>query len=79
MPGSAAGFDLQFWVSLAFLLLIFIMGLAVGAYFWFVGYKNRDREKRSIDSVLLQIAVPHANEIKIDAMEQLFAALYGVY
>lgn len=78
MPGSVAGFDIQFWVSLAFLLLIFIMGLAVGAYFWFVGYKNRDREKRSIDSVLLQIAVPRANEIKIDAMEQLFAALYSV-
>lgn len=31
-----------------------------------------------MDSVLLQIGVPRGNEIKIDAMEQLFSALYSI-
>src|SRR3990172_13194353 len=48
------------------------------AYLLFNLYKWRGREDRSIESVLLQIAVPKGNEIKIDAMEQLFAALYAI-
>lgn len=41
-------------------------------------YKYRNREERSLDSVLLQVAVARDNEIKIDAMEQLFASLYSI-
>jgi len=48
------------------------------AYLLFNLYKWRGREDRSIESVLLQIAVPKGNEIKIDAMEQLYAALYAI-
>ncbi len=44
----------------------------------FTFFRWRGREERSIDSVLLQVAVPRANEIKIDAMEQLFASLYTI-
>ncbi len=57
-------------------ILVFILFGA--GYVFFSLYKWRGREDRSIDSVLLRISVPKGNEIKIDAMDQLFAALYGV-
>src|SRR3989304_414768 len=37
--------------------------------------KYRQREKASLQFILLQIKVPRGNEIKIDAQEQLFAPL----
>jgi len=48
------------------------------AFIGFILFRHRGREGRSIDSVLLQIAVPRDNEIKIDAMEQVFASLYSI-
>ncbi len=48
----------------------------VAAFVAFLAWlKTKDREGDSIDSVLLQIAVPKNNEIKIDAMEQFFSSL----
>lgn len=44
-------------------------------YFFVLWYRNRDREKESLESTLLQVALPRDNEIKIDAAEQLFASL----
>ncbi|KKQ36372.1 MAG: hypothetical protein US53_C0055G0003 [Candidatus Woesebacteria bacterium GW2011_GWA1_37_7] len=55
--------------------LVFIIGIGV---FLLTLFKGKGREERSIDSVLLQIAVPKNNEIKIDAMEQLFGTLYSI-
>ena len=49
-----------------------MVAVFVGLLAWF---KTKDREGDSIDSVLLQIAVPRNNEIKIDAMEQFFSSL----
>lgn len=70
------------------ILLIIILGLAglavlvlAGIYFGrylMAWYRNRDREKYSLESVVLQITVPRDNEIKIDATEQLFSALYSI-
>jgi len=59
-------------------LLIFVGICAVGAYFFFLWYKHRNREERSLDFVLLQVVVPRDNEIKIDAAEQMIASLYSV-
>ncbi len=57
-------------------LSIILVGLAaLGAYLLIIWYRNREREKYSLDSTLLQVAVPRDNEIKIDAAEQLFASL----
>ncbi|KKR72858.1 MAG: hypothetical protein UU16_C0036G0008, partial [Candidatus Woesebacteria bacterium GW2011_GWA2_40_7] len=42
----------------------------------FIFFKNKNREEASIDSVLLQVALPRNNESKIDVMEQLFSSLY---
>lgn len=57
---------------------IFIFICAICVYFIFTHIKHRNREEESIDSTLLQIAVHKNNEIKIDAMEQLFSALHSI-
>ena len=41
-------------------------------------YRHRDREKKSLDMVCLQVAVPRDNEIKTDAMEQVFNSLSAI-
>ncbi len=64
----------------SFLLLLFFSAAFVGfLYIGFLLWKYRDREARSLSYVLLQIAVPRENEIKIDAAEQMFSSLYGIY
>jgi hypothetical protein len=66
-------------IILVTILIVFLTFLLVAlGYSIFIYYKNRDREKKSIDSVLLQIALPRNNEIKIDVMEQLIAGLYSI-
>lgn len=40
--------------------------------------RNRDREKESLESTLIQVSLPRDNEIKIDAAEQMFSALAAV-
>lgn len=63
-----------------FLILIVLLGLAVGVgYLWIMWMRNKDREEKSLDFVLLQISVPRDNETKIDAAEQMFSSLYSVY
>ena len=59
-------------------LSVFALFLGVLRYVAFVAFKHRGREKRSLDSVLLEVAVPRDNEIKIDAAEQMFAALFSI-
>src|SRR3989338_7342512 len=68
------------FISLIMLLVAFfaLTLLGVGAFLFFKKYlvgwiKYKDREKESLQFVLLQIKVPRGNEIKIDAAEQLFA------
>lgn len=56
-------------------IVLFIFGLFALGYVAFIFFKHRKREEYSIDSVLLQVSVPRNNEIKIDAMEQLFSGL----
>ncbi|MBI2598948.1 type IV secretion system DNA-binding domain-containing protein, partial [Candidatus Curtissbacteria bacterium] len=76
---SAFGLVLQ---SLGFLLAIILVlgGLAtIIGYVWMLWVRNKNREERSLDFVLLLVAVPRDNEIKIDAAEQMFASLYSIY
>jgi len=71
------GMAVQLGMLLLGLGVLVILGLGLGwlAMQW---YRHRDREQRSLESVLLQIAVPRGNEIKIDAAEQMFGALASV-
>lgn len=79
---ASSGFDfltVAVMVGGIFIIAIAIIGLLI--YFWplIVGwYKFRDREKYSLNFVLLQITVPRSNEIKIDAAEQFISALYSI-
>lgn len=63
---------------IVFLIAILIFLVVALGYSVFVYFKNRDREKKSIDSVTLQVSVPRNNEAKIDVMEQLFASLFSI-
>ncbi len=61
------------------ILLIIVGALFAGfGYLWIIWHRNKEREKKSLDSTLLQIALPRENEIKIDAAEQFFSALAGI-
>lgn len=57
-------------IFIAALIVAFFALLTYGLIIW---YRNRNREKESLDSTLLQVTLPRDNEIKIDAAEQLFA------
>lgn len=60
------------------IVVILLFLFAILGFLVFTFFRWRGREERSIESVLLQVAVPRDNEIKIDAMEQLFASLYSI-
>lgn len=79
---TSSGPSLTTLITIVTVLFVFLSGLFLalvffGRYF-FAWYRNKDREKRSLESVLLQITVPRDNEVKIDAIEQLFSALYSI-
>src|SRR3989338_2382000 len=57
------------------LLIIFLGGLFLLFYLFFLWWKYRNREKQSLEFVLLQVSVSKDNECKIDASEQFFTAL----
>ncbi|HKZ34298.1 MAG TPA: ATP-binding protein [Patescibacteria group bacterium] len=54
-----------------------LVGVA-GVYITLHLIRARGREKVSLQSALLQVAVPRDNEIKIDVAEQVFASLYSI-
>lgn len=55
-----------------------VLLLAALGYIGLTLFRYRNREKESLEEVTLQVSVPRGNEIKIDAMEQLFASLYSI-
>lgn len=70
--------DITGIIIAAVVIALFVFLSAALGYALFVYFKNRSREGNSIDSVLLQVAVPRGNETKIDVMEQLFSSLYSM-
>ncbi len=67
--------SLTFGLLSAILLLLGVWGFLSVFLLWI---KNGGRESESLNSTLLQIAMPRDNEIKIDAAEQLFASLASI-
>lgn len=57
------------------LVICLVAGLGLLGYFLFLLWRYRNREKQSLEFVLLQVAVPKDNEVKIDAAEQFFSQL----
>lgn len=54
------------------------MAACLGAYLLIAWYRHRDREEKSLEMTCVQVAVPRDNEIKIDAMEQVFSSLASI-
>lgn len=79
---------MEYLQNLTSLLIAFVIGLLVTIgvllhgllviYLLILWYRNRNREKDSLNSVLLQVAVPRDNETKIDTAEQLFSSLASI-
>ncbi len=66
--------------TISMVILIFVIAIAIFIlYFIFQFFKNRQREKVSLDTVLLLVLMSKDNEIKIDAAEQMFSSLYSLY
>jgi len=67
--------NLVYYFFLLVLAAMVLAGLIFVGYALFLYWKFRNREEQSLAYVLLQVAMPHNNEIKIDAAEQMFASL----
>lgn len=70
---------LFFAIIVVTLVVAFLAAIFIGlGYLFSIWYRNRDRERQSLDSTLLQISVPRDNEVKIDTAEQLFASFASI-
>jgi len=66
----------RFLISLSIgviLSIAIVLFFALLVYVFILWYRNRNREKESLNSTLIQVTLPRDNEIKIDAAEQLFS------
>jgi hypothetical protein len=69
---------LEHWLIVLVFLILGALFLAVLVFLWILWSRHKGREEKSLKSVLLQIAVPFNNEVKIDAAEQMWASLYSI-
>ncbi|MCD6225712.1 DUF87 domain-containing protein [bacterium] len=67
-----------------FFIFLLTLGL-VGAGLFLLGfafvlwYRWRKREKEALEFIFLRVRVPDSNEVKIEAMEQIFSSLASIY
>jgi hypothetical protein len=66
------------WLMTLLVFLGVILILVALGYLVFQLFMHRNREDYALDFVTLLIRLPKDNEIKIDAAEQMFAALYSL-
>jgi hypothetical protein len=59
-------------------LLAFVFFIILSGYAFIAWLRIKNREEKALDYVLLQVALPRDNEIKIDAAEQFFSALTSI-
>ncbi|MBL7159243.1 TraM recognition domain-containing protein [Candidatus Microgenomates bacterium] len=76
---SDSFYKIQTLALSVFILLAVFVGIAGLAYLFILWLKFHKREQRSLEFVLLQVALSRDNEIKIDVAEQLFASLSSLY
>lgn len=68
-------FVLALGVLLTSAIVFSLLGIVASYLFW---KKNRERQKKALEMVLLEVQLPRENEIKIDAAEQMFASFSGI-
>lgn len=71
-------FIIQYVLVLFLGIAVICAGMVVTWILFVIWVRNRNREEVSLNFVLLEIAVPRDNEVKIDAIEQMFASLYSM-
>jgi hypothetical protein len=72
-------FRLQIFFLSFLILAASILGFGIVALFVLLWFRYKDREEQSLEYVLLQVAVPRGNEVKIDAAEQMFASFSSLF
>ena len=74
--------DTTFWVQYFLILalgLLFLTGIMIFCWMLFVIWlRFRNREEVSMEFVLMEIAVPKDNEVKVEAVEQMFSSLFSL-
>ncbi len=76
-PQALLGVVLSYVMTGVVILLVLAI-VAVLFYMLYQWIKHRKRESYALDFVTLLIRVPHENETKIDAAEQMFSGLYSL-
>jgi len=66
------------WAAIATVMVVLFAGLCILTYVFILWWRWRNREEEALKFILLHIAVPFGNEIKIDAMEQVISSLYSI-
>lgn len=70
--------QMQYWFLMGLAAIFMLVALFFVAYGLLFIYRYRGREEYSLSFVLLEVAVPRDNEIKVDVAEQMFASLFSV-
>ena len=78
MDISSAAILIEFWTAVFGLVALGLVALAVSLYLGIQWWKHKDRRKNRWNFVTLLVSVPRDNEVKIDAMEQVFSALASI-
>jgi len=68
----------QHWLLVGLAVALGLLGLGLVAYAAFFVWRYRNREEYSLSFVLLEVAVPRDNELKIDVAEQMFASMASI-
>ncbi|HSV95246.1 MAG TPA: TraM recognition domain-containing protein [Spirochaetia bacterium] len=72
----------SYWIqytAVIILGLIVVIGALIFCWMMFVLWlRHRNRETVSMNFVLMEIAVPKDNEVKVDAVEQMFSSLFSI-
>lgn len=74
--------NISYWIQYSLVMSLGVLIVTSSMVFcWMIfviWLRYRNREEVSMNFVLLEIAVPKDNEIKVDAVEQMFSSLYSL-
>jgi hypothetical protein len=59
-------------------MVLVIVAMVVCWMLFVIWLRNKNREEVSMNFVLMEIAVPKDNEVKVDAVEQMFSSLFSI-
>jgi len=69
---------IQYFLILATGLLLVTASIVFCWLLFVIWLRFRNREEVSMEFVLLEIAVPKDNEVKVEAVEQMFSSIYSI-